>query len=443
MFNERTPRDQDTARFLFEVQRDFYRDTIAYLRELGFRGVINASNWTTASPECFGPLEKLSYAEGDFIDRHGYFSCSHEGDNAAWSIRDGHTYLNRSALRFDPGASGEPRQFNHPAMDPHYAGKPSMISETTFNRPNRHRSEAPLFYAVYGALQDSNAIVHFALDGESWDVKPRFWMQPWTLLSPAMAGQFPAAALIYRQSLIRTGDVLAEVDLGLEDLFALRGTPLPQDAALDELRAADLPAAPSLSGAARLDPLLHFAGRCEVRFHHGPTRVSALSLEDLIDRKRRRVRSSTGEIQLDYERGVLRIDAPRAQGFSGNLAAAGPLATRWLHVESPLDLGHIVLVSLDSQPLDRSRSMLLQVMSEEQTTGFRTKSTSRGLLQIESIGVNPWQVRWLTGVIRLTRPGAGALTVTALDANGYPRMALASAESFPLLPDCLYYHIHH
>jgi hypothetical protein len=41
-------------------------------------------------------------------------------------------------------------------MDPHYAGKPSMISETTFCRPNRYRSEAPFYFAVYGALQDSD-----------------------------------------------------------------------------------------------------------------------------------------------------------------------------------------------------------------------------------------------------------------------------------------------
>ena len=60
-----------------------------------------ASNWSTASPEVFGPLEKLSYTAGDFIDRHGYFSCNHKGPAAEWSIRDGHTYSDRSALRFD------------------------------------------------------------------------------------------------------------------------------------------------------------------------------------------------------------------------------------------------------------------------------------------------------------------------------------------------------
>ena len=37
------------------------------------------SNWTTASPEVFGPLENLSYTAGDFIDHHGYFGCRNGG----------------------------------------------------------------------------------------------------------------------------------------------------------------------------------------------------------------------------------------------------------------------------------------------------------------------------------------------------------------------------
>src|SRR5262249_4588546 len=156
-------------------------------------------------------------------------------------IREGHTYADRSALRFDPEEPGKPRLFAHPAMDPGYDGKPSMISETTWNRPNRYRSEAPLFYAVFGSLQGSDAIVHFALDAATWSVKPGFFMQPWTLMSPAMMGQFPAAALIYRRGLVEPGEMLVDLDLKVADLLDLKGTPMPQDAAFDELRARDLP----------------------------------------------------------------------------------------------------------------------------------------------------------------------------------------------------------
>lgn len=110
MFSERTPRDQDAATFLLESQSRFYAETYAFLRALGFHGSITASNWITANPTVFGPLEKLSYMAGDFIDRHGYFSCDEKGASADWSIRVGHTYADRSALRFDSEEPGKPRQ---------------------------------------------------------------------------------------------------------------------------------------------------------------------------------------------------------------------------------------------------------------------------------------------------------------------------------------------
>lgn len=64
------------------------------------------------------------------------------------------------------------------------------FSETTSTRPNRYRSEAPLYLASHGPLQDSDAIIHFAFDGADWKVKPNVWMQPWTLMSPTVTGQF-------------------------------------------------------------------------------------------------------------------------------------------------------------------------------------------------------------------------------------------------------------
>src|SRR5262249_34128876 len=90
--HERTRRDQDTAHFLLESQRNFYQGTYQFLRGLGFKGLITASNWITADPKVLGPIEKYSYTVGDFVDRHGYFGGRHQGEAADWSIRDGHTY---------------------------------------------------------------------------------------------------------------------------------------------------------------------------------------------------------------------------------------------------------------------------------------------------------------------------------------------------------------
>lgn len=440
LFNERTQRDQDTAEFLLSVQTEFYQKSYDWLRELGFQGLIHTSNWTTASPERLGALEKLSYTVGDFVDRHGYFSCNHKGENAAWSIRNGHTFRHRSALRFDPQEPGEPKQFVHPVMDPQYNELPSMISETTFTRPNRYRSEAPLYYAAYGALQDSDAIVHFAFDGAQWEVKPRYWMQQWTIASPAMMAQFPVAALLYREGLVAEGDLLADVRLARQNLLKLEECPLPQSAAFDELRLQDVPTGTTLSAGQRVDPLIHYAGRTQITFtENEPQRVSLKPLASLIDHNAQTVRSSSGELLLDYGSGLLKIDAPRVQGVSGALEQGGRMELRDVVIESTMELGHIVAVTLDDAPLATSRRILLQVMSEEKTSGFSTEQAGDGALRITDIGRDPWQVREFAGQVRFRRGDADSLTVTRLDLQGAPVEAQGTARAFSLDSRTMYY----
>ena len=434
MFSEKKARDKDTVAFLFELQRRFYADTYAYLRSLGFKGVITASNWSTASPEVFGPLEKWSYTATDFIDRHGYFSVEHKGEASEWSIRNGHTYTDRSALRFDPAIPDKPKQIVHPAMDPTYDGKPSMISETTWNRPNRFRSEAPIYFAVYGALQGTDAIVHFAYDGDRWSVKPNYFMQPWTLMAPSQIAQFPAAALMFRKGLIKEGAVLAKVNLNTNDLLNLKGTPLPQDASLDELRLKDVPTAGEIKPGQRIDPLIHYAGRAEVRFSSAPSKAELSDLSGLIDHAKQQVRSSTGELLLDYKTGLLTINAPQAQGVSGNIHAQ-PIGLRDLSIDCDSDNAHIVVVSLDGEDIGASKRMLLQVMSEEKATGFATEEIGAGLKKITDIGRDPWQVKNLTGTVKFRSP----VQIQPLDFNGYPVGEKKTGAEVQLAPATIYY----
>ena len=438
MANERLPRDMDAARFLAENQRSFYTEASKAVRDLGFKGVICASNWFTADPRVLGPLERYTYNTCDFIDRHGYFGCDTKGEASDWSVRDGHTYADRSALRFDPEEPGKPKSFNHPAMDLGYDGKPSMISETTWNRPNRYRSEAPLYYAAYGALQGSDAIVHFAMDTTSWSVKPGYFMQPWTLMSPAMMGQFPASALIYRKGLVAQGEVLVDLNLKLQDLFDLKGTPFPQDANFDELRAKDVPKGTTLKPGNVIDPLVHYAGRTNVNFTEKGGPASLKDLSKLIDRKRQTVASANGQLRLDYGKGVLAIDSPSAQGASGMLREAGAIDLKGLAIWSGMEIGHIVAVSLDDRPLAESRKILLQVMSEEKNAGFKTEPAGPEK-KIVAAGQDPWMVRELSGTVRFKRPDAGSLKVAALDANGDPVEQVGSAAEIKLRPETLYY----
>ncbi|HEV7402924.1 MAG TPA: hypothetical protein VGO11_08365 [Chthoniobacteraceae bacterium] len=439
VFHERQQRDKDGVTFLAELQRQFYQQMIGYFRTTGFKGVICTSGWTTADPQYLGPIDKYTNVVADYIDRHGYVDCARKGPNQGWAVMKDQTYYDRSILRFDAEAPGKPKLFSNPVMDPHYDHKPSFISETSVERPNRYRSEAPLYFACYGALQDSGGFAHFALDGNHWSAKPGFFMQPWTLMAPDSMGQFPAAALIFRQGLVAVGEVLVDLNLKIADIENLKGTPLPQNAALDALGLQAIPTGTTLKPDSVIDPLVHYAGRADVRFTETGGPAKLVDLAPFINRPAQTVTSSTKELELDYGKGILTINAPAAQGISGDLQAAGATETADLSISSDLDLGHIIAVSLDGKPLATSGKILLQVMSEDKASQFHAEPSGNGLQRIVEIGRDPWQIKNLSGVVKFKRADAAALKVTALDFNGYRKGAAGTAAEIKLQADTVYY----
>jgi hypothetical protein len=342
--------------------------------------------------------------------------------------------MDRSALRFDGEKPGTP-QFTHPIFDITYADKPTMISETTHERPNRYRGEAPWIYAAYGSLQDVDAIVHFAFDSDQWEVKPGFWMQQWTLTTPTMVGQFPAAALVYRRTMIDHGNVVVDANLKLEDLMNLKGTPLPEGTSLDELRLKDVPAGTPLTAETPIDPLVHLVGQTRVRFSEsgGPPKLQNVS--DLIERKPGRVTASSGQLTWKWQNDVLEIAGDQAQGAVGDLTSKVQLPDVTITGSS---LSEIVLVSLDDKPLATSGKILLQAMTEEKATGFATDKDT-GVRKITSIGKDPWLVRDIAGTVTLKRPDAAKLKLTPLDFNGYRKTSRPVGEKIELDRDVVYY----
>lgn len=444
IFTRKSLRGRDTAAFLLETQRGFYQDTIKFLRGLGYKGMVTCSNMTTANNDIFGPLEKYANTAGDYIDRHAYFGCNHKGENAGWCIRVGHTYSDLCGLRFDPGSDpmgNKSKRFGNPAIDPMYNGLPSTCTELSWECPNRFRSEAPLLMAVYGALQDSDGFTMFSLDSDAWHVKPNFWMQPWTLMSPSQMGQFPAAAVLFRQGLVKTGELMADLPMKLSDAIALKGSQLVQESNLDEFRKADMPKYVGETSEAGIDPLIHFVGRTQIRIDEKGGKAALKDLAPFINRKDQTVASSTGELKLDYGKGVLTINTPGAQGISGFLKDAGLVELKDLSITSDMDFAHIIAVAMDGKPLATSAKIFVQAMSEEKTTDFATETVSPNVFRITNIGKDPWQFRALQATLKFKRPDAEQLKVTALDFNGYPDGVIGNATEWKLSPDKAYYWI--
>jgi hypothetical protein len=214
---------------------------------------------------------------------------------------------------------------------------------------------------------------------------------------------------------------------------------MPQDASFDEFRLKDVPSGTSLKANSVIDPLVHYVGRTNVNFSQSGASPKLVDLAPYIDRAAQTVASTNKQLRLDYGKGTLTINAPAAQGASGNLKAAGAIETDLLSIASDLELGHIVAVAMDGKPLATSGRILLQVMSEDRPTGYRAEDAGKGLRRITSIGRDPWLFKELTGTVRLKRRDAGSLKVTQLDGNGYPLKTIGTAAEIRLDEKTVYY----
>lgn len=97
------------------------------------------------------------------------------------------------------------------------------------------------------------------------------------------------------------------------------------------------------------------------------------------------------------------------------------------------------MVSMDGQSISKSGKILLQIMTEEQPTGWATEPSGPDLERIVHLGRDPWQIRAIRGKVELRRADAARLRVTALDARGRRGSATAGAASIPLLPGTMHY----
>jgi hypothetical protein len=399
---DRRKRLLDQIHFLAELQHDFYVDMRNYLRDdLGGKWPISASNWTTAPG--LGFIERYTYSGVDVIDKHGYFGGPHGGEGSGWSVRDGQTYQDKTAM-YDP--TSVPFQYVR------LPGHPHIQTEIAWNKPNRFIAEGEPLVSAYESLQGIDGVYFFAAGSGNWENDGG---GNWTYMMPGEIGQSPAEALQYRRGDLQPGATVIRQVTTVDDMFNLKSSVIIEGANAD-FRMADAPKAGEADQPAGFDPLSFFVGRVERTFDPGAAPV-AVDLSKFIDRAAKRITSSTGQLVWYYGRGVLLVSSPRSQAATGFLGAAGPIRLGDVTIQSRNEYGSIHVISLDGEPIARSKKILVQAFTEEKMYGFKA---ANGVIQ--DIGRPPITVRDIDATITLTN-GAG-IKATALDEQGYARNSL-------------------
>ncbi len=405
--NQRNPkRAGDQLQFMVEAQKDFYAGMIKDLRdEVGLKNMIACSNWKTADPKTMGVLERYTYTPGDVICRNAYFGVSYKPTpKRFYAIDVGDTFLGRSALL--PPAKPSPLTVGHVFDHPY------MITENSWTRPNRFRAEWPWLIATYAQMMGVDGWNFFALDSSMWQTP----MTVWELNSPCILGQFPAAALVFRKGYVKEAGYAVTDKLNYKDLYGFKGPYLYELTGQDDLWVSKIGGLESGADARakQAEPMAFFVGKV----NRIPTReASALTTVDFskyIDPKAKKVKSMTGELELDYGNGIATVNAPKVQGATGFLPKGGTLRLADIEITCGSEYGSILVVSLDDRPLKQSKKILIQAVTEDLPYGFKTQAQGE-YHRITDLGGYPLNVKRIQATITLKGRSGKA---TVLDGNG-------------------------
>jgi hypothetical protein len=142
------------------------------------------------------------------------------------------------------------------------------------------------------------------------------------------------------------------------------------------------------------------------------------------------IQSATAELIWDYRRQICTMNAPKAQGVTGFLKRAGGVfELADVTIESENQYATVNVVSLDDQPIRESEQVLVQVVTANRLTGFKTRpakfTVGKGEsayavdgLQIERIGKPPFRIA--NTLVTLTVGNPRLTEAVVLDINGYP-----------------------
>jgi hypothetical protein len=430
MFNNKTPRGRAQAEFLARHQRAYFDMMRDHLKKtVGYKGLVTASNWTTADARTLYPLERWSNGSVDLLDRHGYWSGPHKGPRSSYSVSTDDEFADASSL-VGP--------VNTPLWEVNWLDMPTIISEIGWTAPNRFRAELPFLKATYGAMQGNDGTFFFASSASSWEQQ----IGKFAMNTPVTVGQFPAASLIYRMGYVKEAGTALRNDLKLADMFALKGAPVPTQVNMDQIRFGDTPAEARVASDT-ISPLYFLVGRVEAAITETGGRPVAVDLSKYVDPKTKTATSMTGQLAWNFGDGIVSVSAEKANGLLGFLGKQKSFSLPVLKLETGMEYASVLLVPLDDQPLASSSRMLLQILTEDANDGFAAPPPGTGNRRITALGGPPLVVRNIEGSFTLVRPDAASLRVTKLDLNGYPATPTTPATplgaSHPLDPRTLYY----
>ncbi|MCK6488340.1 MAG: hypothetical protein L6R48_08430 [Planctomycetes bacterium] len=404
-------RRQDTLGFLAALHLRGWQAMDRHLRGLGLAAPLTDANFTT------NPAITLLRSQLPLVDTHGYF------DHRKWGREQ-----NTLPLLFTQRALVRPqhwwsRDLHLRLAASRHAGRPFTVSEYDACYPNRHRAETGVVLGGMAALQDWDGLMQFTYGSVPESVwEPGYHAKTFDLATdPIRQAAEIQLRLLFLRGDLRPAPDAVEVAAGRDEVLA---------GALDGLVEADLlpfvtrvgrrVGARSATGAAVLAAGAGEAGTLPRATGDQPAALAAwfaavkpriLPADNPSDAGRGLLVAATGELTWDFARERVLLDTPLSRGAV--VKKAGDIRVTGL--EAHLDAGAAAFTvhSLDREPIERSRRLLVILATDALTTGLHSEQDGK---LVYAWGSGPMLLR--AGSARISLARARTMGAWALDTAG-------------------------
>lgn len=333
-----TARVQDMSAFYLGLQKGYFDEMYDFLKnEIGVKCPITGTNALSGIPDAY------SQTGLDYLDDHNFFD--HPSFPNGWSLEDWYIENESSLSTYSLW----------PVTDviPGYRlqDRPYTISEYNHPFPNRYKAELMPLITAYGSFHDIDGIMFFEYQSDHWDWESDrvdgFFAMNRDHLQMSMC---PIYSYVFRNGLIDPASRQYLVDFTREEVFAQpkvdRGNRWSRHHSYNTRMALEY-------GVVIRD--------FEAQSSSDPAQLPDINTSGILQ-------SSTNQIQIDVDNGILVTHTPRFVSFAGAVDQSFFLHTASMEVTGASDFSVISWLSLTEETLRNSKYSLLSLTNQIQNT---------------------------------------------------------------------------
>jgi len=402
-------RKKDQLTYVSSKMEKINKQLIKHIKnKCQFKGAVSTGNGKVIDQEIIGAVDTYLKNTGDIVSSTSFVNPL-KPENMNKQLLPETTFLKSYSILKNP--------FRSPIIRPIVKNKATVVSETNWRFPNACRGESVPFIAAYSSLQGHDTYLWYMAD----DIK---WQNAITkngVQTPAILGQFPGYALMFRRGDIKEGKYILHYQLNYKDILDLKGNGFDLKPLKKQLKLIDIPEYEKES----LNPFAFMIGRIDCFFTKNQNYKTFVyepeNLGKYIKKKKGTVKSITKELTLNWKKGQLTINSPKAQAFVGFTGKKMRKSLKDITLSMQNIFGNILVISLDDKPISKSSHILIQAFTKERNTGWKTeKVTEKNFRRLNALGGYPILVSNVRANVQFNSLSTSdAWKIWKLDSDGY------------------------